>query len=92
MARRCSGITEHILQTAYIAELELLRGQQMLVLPRRAGESIMIDNEIELKVLKIRGSQVHLGIDAPKRAAVHPANPRLLDTQNKPNPHILRRL
>ena len=31
----------------------------------------MIDDEIELKVLKIRGSQVHLGIDAPKRAAVH---------------------
>ncbi|MCZ6619071.1 MAG: carbon storage regulator CsrA [Gammaproteobacteria bacterium] len=43
----------------------------MLVLTRRAGESIMIDDEIELKVLKIRGSQVHLGIDAPKRAAVH---------------------
>ena len=43
----------------------------MLVLTRRAGESIMIDNEIELKVLKIRGSQVHLGIDAPKRSAVH---------------------
>jgi carbon storage regulator CsrA len=31
----------------------------------------MIDNEIELKVLKIRGSQVHLGIDTPKRAAAH---------------------
>ncbi len=43
----------------------------MLVLTRRAGESIMIDNEIELKVLKIRGSQVHLGIDAPKKASVH---------------------
>ena len=43
----------------------------MLVLTRRAGESIMIDNEIELKVLKIRGSQVHIGIDAPKKAAVH---------------------
>ena len=43
----------------------------MLVLTRRAGESIMIDDDIELKVLKIRGSQVHLGIDAPKRAAVH---------------------
>ena len=39
----------------------------MLVLTRRAGEAIMIDDEIELKVLKIRGSQVHLGIDAPKR-------------------------
>ena len=43
----------------------------MLVLTRRAGESIMIDNEIELKVLKIRGSQVHLGIEAPKRSSVH---------------------
>ena len=43
----------------------------MLVLTRRAGESIMIDDEIELKVLKIRGSQVHLGIDAPRNAAVH---------------------
>ncbi len=43
----------------------------MLVLTRRAGESIMIDDDIELKVLKIRGSQVHLGIDAPKHATVH---------------------
>ena len=43
----------------------------MLVLTRRVGESIMIDNEVELKVLKIRGSQVHLGIEAPKKAAVH---------------------
>ena len=43
----------------------------MLVLTRRAGESIIIDDDIELKVLKIRGSQVHLGIDAPKQAAVH---------------------
>ena len=43
----------------------------MLVLTRRAGESIMIDDKIELKVLKIRGSQVHLGIEAPRQAAVH---------------------
>jgi len=43
----------------------------MLVLTRRAGESIMIDDEIELKVLMIRGSQVHLGIDAPRNSAVH---------------------
>jgi len=37
----------------------------MLVLTRRAGESIMIDD------VKIRGSQVHLGIEAPRQAAVH---------------------
>jgi carbon storage regulator len=43
----------------------------MLVLTRRAGESIIIGDEIELKVLKIRGNQVHLGIEAPRDAAVH---------------------
>lgn len=43
----------------------------MLVLTRRAGESIMIDGEIELKVLRIKGSQVHLGIEAPREAAIH---------------------
>jgi carbon storage regulator len=43
----------------------------MLVLTRRAGESIMIDDQIELKVLKIRGSQVHVGIEAPRHATVH---------------------
>ena len=43
----------------------------MLVLTRRAGESIVIGDEIELKVLKIRGNQVHLGIEAPRDAVVH---------------------
>lgn len=43
----------------------------MLVLTRHGGESIMIDDEIELKVLKIRGSQVHLGIEAPENLSVH---------------------
>lgn len=60
----------------------------MLVLTRRAGESIMIDNDIELKVLKIRGSQVHLGIDAPKRAAVHRKEVwlRIQDEHSDPEP------
>jgi carbon storage regulator CsrA len=39
----------------------------MLVLTRRAGESIMIDDDIELKVLKIRGSQVHSGYRGTQR-------------------------
>ena len=43
----------------------------MLVLTRRAGESIMIDGQIELKVLRIKGSQVHLGIEAPRETAIH---------------------
>jgi len=43
----------------------------MLVLTRRAGESVMIDGHIEIKVLRIRGNQVHLGIDAPAETLVH---------------------
>lgn len=43
----------------------------MLVLTRRAGDSVMIDGHIEIKVLRIRGNQVHLGIDAPAETLVH---------------------
>ena len=43
----------------------------MLVLTRRAGESIMIDGRIELKVLRIKGSQVHVGIEAPQDTKIH---------------------
>lgn len=46
-------------------------GTVMLVLTRRAGESIMIDGQIELKVLRIKGSQVHIGIEAPRETAIH---------------------
>ena len=37
----------------------------MLVLSRRVGESITIGNDIRVTVLKMKGNQVKLGIDAP---------------------------
>lgn len=37
----------------------------MLVLTRRLGEGIVIQGDIRIKILKIRGSQVQLGIEAP---------------------------
>lgn len=43
----------------------------MLVLTRRPGQSIMIDDNVELKVLKVGGSQAQIGLRAPKRMAVH---------------------
>lgn len=42
----------------------------MLVLTRRAGESIVIDHKVEIKVLRIRGTQVHIGIEAPRDTPV----------------------
>lgn len=43
----------------------------MLVLSRKKGESIMIGDQIEVKILSIDGEQVKLGIVAPKSVQVH---------------------
>lgn len=43
----------------------------MLILTRKANESIRIGDDIELKVLGISGDQVKLGIHAPKQVEIH---------------------
>lgn len=43
----------------------------MLVLSRKKNESIVIDNEIVVTVVEIRGDKVRLGIVAPKDTPVH---------------------
>ena len=43
----------------------------MLILTRRVGESIMIDDEVTVTVLSINGNQVRIGINAPKGIPVH---------------------
>ncbi len=43
----------------------------MLVLARRVGESILIGDEIVVKILKIEGGSVKVGIEAPKKYKVY---------------------
>ena len=43
----------------------------MLILTRRAGETIMVGDEVTITVLGIQGNQVRLGVNAPKEIAVH---------------------
>jgi len=43
----------------------------MLVLSRKKNESIVINNDITLTVIEIRGDKVRLGIVAPKDVPVH---------------------
>lgn len=43
----------------------------MLVLSRKKGETIIIGDQIEVKVLSIEGEQVKLGIVAPKTVKVN---------------------
>ena len=42
----------------------------MLVLSRQENESIVIDGEIVVTILEIRGNQIRLGIEAPQEVAV----------------------
>lgn len=45
----------------------------MLVLTRRAGESIVIGDDVRVVVLDVRGDTVRLGIEAPRSIQVHRA-------------------
>ena len=43
----------------------------MLVLSRKKNESIVINDDISIVVVEIRGDKVRLGVDAPKEIPVH---------------------
>ena len=42
----------------------------MLILSRRAGESVTIGNDIKVRVVSVSGNQVRLGIEAPREIKV----------------------
>ncbi len=43
----------------------------MLVLTRRANQSIIIGDDVVVTVLEVRGDQVRIGITAPRNVTVH---------------------
>ncbi|TWU40259.1 hypothetical protein Q31b_36050 [Novipirellula aureliae] len=43
----------------------------MLVLSRKKNESIIINNDIKIVVVEIRGDKVRLGVEAPREVPVH---------------------
>lgn len=42
----------------------------MLVLSRKAGQSILIGHNIEVKIIEVQGDQVRIGINAPKDVTI----------------------
>jgi carbon storage regulator len=42
----------------------------MLVLSRKTDESIVIDKQITIKILEVRGNQIRIGIEAPKEVSI----------------------
>ena len=56
----------------------------MLVLSRRAGESVVIGDDVTVSILEVRGDVVRVGISAPRSVAVHRAELLAeLETTNK---------
>jgi carbon storage regulator len=45
----------------------------MLLIPRKRGESVIIDDDIILTVIEVRGDEVRLRIELPEGATVHRA-------------------
>ena len=46
-------------------------GHKMLVLSRKKNESIVINNDIRIVFVEIRGDKVRLGVEAPREVPVH---------------------
>ena len=43
----------------------------MLILSRKIDEKIMIGDDISVSIIEIRGDQVRIGVDAPKKVKVY---------------------
>lgn len=55
----------------------------MLVLTRKAGETITIDGDIVVQIVQVRGRQVRVGIEAPKKKKVQRG-----ELSNTPHPSL----
>ncbi|QCI26064.1 carbon storage regulator CsrA [Buchnera aphidicola] len=43
----------------------------MLILTRRVGETLIIGDHITITILGVKGNQVRIGINAPKKISIH---------------------
>ncbi len=43
----------------------------MLALSRKKGEAIIVNNNVEITILEVKGDQVKIGIDAPKDVSIY---------------------
>lgn len=55
----------------------------MLVIRRRAGESLLVGDNVEVEILEISGGQVKLGIRAPREVSILRKEVYLTREQNR---------
>lgn len=72
MAVRIDICAEDFCQAFKIGGLvKRAKERTMLVLSRKKNESIVINDDITIVVVEIRGDKVRLGVEAPKEVPVH---------------------
>ena len=64
----------------------------MLVLRRRAGESLLIGNDVEIEVLAITAQGAKIGIRAPKETVILRKELKITQQQNEVAAQVLSRL
>ena len=70
----------------------------MLALSRKKGESLIINNNVEITVLEVKGDQVKIGISAPKEVPVYRKEVYLQiqeankEAMTEPSPEALKKL
>jgi carbon storage regulator len=55
----------------------------MLVIRRRAGEALLIGDDVEIEILEVTHTQVKLGIRAPKQVTILRKEIQLTSEQNR---------
>ena len=61
----------------------------MLTLTRKKGESIVLNNNIEITILEIRGEQIKIGISAPRDISIYRKEVYLqIQEENKESIHL----
>lgn len=70
----------------------------MLALSRKKGESLIINNNIEITVLEVKGEQIKLGIAAPKEVPIYRKEVYMQiqeankEAMTEPSPEMLQKL
>ena len=70
----------------------------MLALSRKKGEAIVINNDIEVTVLEVKGDQVKIGIAAPKEVPIYRKEVYMQiqeaneEAMSKPDPDAFKKL
>lgn len=57
----------------------------MLVLSRKVGQEIVIDGNIKVRVLKVKGNTIRVGIEAPPEVHIVRGELELVDSQQASN-------